>query len=86
MVFVTAELSTHWHGDKETLECLVSTCKYIGFNAVKFQSLSKEKLARHQEIPYYSKAIINPDNIVRTDRLLIYKSEIINMVIYLWQK
>ena len=63
MVFVTAELSTHWQGDKETLECLVSTCKDIGFNAVKFQSLSKEKLARHPEIPYYSKASINPDNI-----------------------
>jgi len=29
---------------------------------------------------------INPKNLVRTDRLLIYNSEIVDMVIYLWQK
>ena len=29
---------------------------------------------------------MNPKNIVRTDRLLIYNSEIVDMVIYLWQK
>jgi len=60
---VTAELSTHWQGDKETLESLVATCKDIGVNAVKFQALSKEKLSNHPEIPYYSKASITSDNI-----------------------
>jgi len=67
MVFVTAELSTHWQGDKETLESLISACKNIGVDAVKFQSLSKEKLSRHPEIPYYSSASITPNNIDLVD-------------------
>lgn len=67
MVFVTAELSTHWQGDKETLESLVSSCKNIGVDAVKFQALSKEKLSRHPEIPYYSSASITPNNIDLVD-------------------
>jgi len=63
MVFITAELGTTWKGDFFLLEELVDSCKKMGFDAVKFQALSEEKLSRHTELDYYKKASVTAENV-----------------------
>lgn len=63
MVFVTAEIGSHWQGDFSVLESILRSCSLGGIDAVKFQCLSEEKIKRHPELPYYRKSSINSENI-----------------------
>ena len=63
MVFITAELGTTWMGDFATLAELASSCKNMGFDAIKLQALSEEKINRHRELIYYKRANVTPENI-----------------------
>ena len=69
MIFVTAEIGCNWIGDFDLLEYLVKYCKTIGINAVKLQALSPEILARHEELPSYSKSSVNSTNIKAIDKI-----------------
>ena len=62
-IFVTAEIGTNWKGDFGILEKMLQACQSARVDAVKFQTLSKEILARHPEISYYKEASLNPKNI-----------------------
>jgi len=61
--FVTAEIGTNWNGDIFKLRRMVHECKYAGCDAVKFQVLSDEKIARHPELSWYCNASVHKYNV-----------------------
>jgi len=69
MTFITAEIGLSWIGDFTTLEFLIQVCKRMGVNAVKFQALNKQLLARHCELPYIGAASINENNVERVNEI-----------------
>jgi len=69
LVFITAELGTTWMGDYATLLELVSSCKNMGFNAIKLQALKEDKLLRHSELDYYKRASVCVENIDRINQI-----------------
>lgn len=70
MTFIVAELGCNWHGNIVVLDRMVYRAKLAGCNAVKFQALSKELLARHYEWDdWYYHASITQDNIETIDRV-----------------
>src|SRR3989304_2871447 len=62
-IFTVAELGCNWMGNPEILERMVTQCKWAGVNAVKFQALSDELIARHPEWDWYKHASVTPENI-----------------------
>lgn len=63
MTFIVAELGANWKGDTFTLENMLVRCKSAGVDAVKFQALSKDLVARHPEWNWYDSAHITEDTI-----------------------
>ena len=57
--FVTAEIGTNWNGDAFKLRRMVHECKEAGVDAVKFQVLTEELIARHPELSWYQSASVN---------------------------
>ena len=70
MIYITAEISSHWKGDFHVLRKIAQTCRDFGIDAVKLQALSVEKLCRHPELSYYENSSVTPDNIDRIDRIM----------------
>ena len=63
MTFIVAELGANWSGNTFTLENMLVRCKEAGVDAVKFQALSPELVARHPEWNWYDSAHITEDTI-----------------------
>ena len=67
MIFITAEIASHWQGDFGVLEDMLKTLKLAGVNAVKLQALDVEKICRHPELKYYEDSSVSPRNIDHID-------------------
>jgi len=69
LTFIAAELGANWGGNVVILDRMIRRAKLAGCNAVKFQALSRELLARHTEWDWYHHASVTPDNIETIDRI-----------------
>ena len=71
MVFVVAEIGANWKGNVVKLARMVERCADIDVDAVKFQALSPELLARHPEWDWYKDASINEHNIEMVNKVCV---------------
>lgn len=69
MTFITAEIGANWLGDFELLEWMVIACKKANIDAIKFQSLTPEIIAKHPELTYYQDSSVGPGNIEQIDQI-----------------
>ena len=72
MTFVTAEISCHWAGDLGILREIAIDCKRIGFDAVKLQALSPQKISNHTELHYYEDSSVSIYNVEEINK--VFKS------------
>ena len=70
MIFIAAELGANWHGNMETLQRMCQRAQMSGCDAVKFQALSDDLIARHPEWAWYRSASITPENIDFVHRIV----------------
>jgi len=70
-MIITAEIGSHWQGNFELLDNIIRHCKQIGFDYVKFQAITKERLNRHPELLYYPNSSINKKNIAIVDAIIL---------------
>jgi len=83
LTFVTLEIGTSWRGDFGILEQIIKMAKYSNVDAIKFQSLSKELIERHDELKYYKSASLDKSNIVQiADMCDVYDMEFYSTVTY----
>ena len=68
-MIITAEIGSHWQGNFLLLDNMINHLKKAGFDYVKFQAISKERLDRHPELLYYPESSINKKNIAIVDSI-----------------
>ena len=64
-----AEIGVNWKGDLDIADYLISECKRIGFDAVKFQAFGPEHYSKYPQFPNLDKTSINQNNIKFIDRV-----------------
>jgi len=68
-MIITAEIGSHWQGNFLLLDNMINHLKNAGFDYVKFQAISKERLDRHPELLYYPESSISKKNIAIVDSI-----------------